>query len=525
MFKKSQGFTLIELLMVIAIGVVITVLGIQEKMREVEEQQARAFGSEFAAYNNAVRSFISENAAALIAMDAPGGGPTILDTGQGAAWLKTAACTEGPGRIAGTGGPVGPAPAINWGVGLTTSNHLPCEFRDGPTMSGTMRWGDGRVAGTEIHADIDTSVIQVFTRMSPLKTGGTDRGDLAGLAISSARGFASQWFSPGAAATMATYGVNREINGDPPPHTNSQMARITGLVSNNTNNDAWLRTDGTNDMEADLAFNPVNPAAQRDIVNLNDAVGERFVDIDDNAFYVNPNERSEFNNLDVNTVRDNNNTSFVLNMDGTSRVFRMDATSQVRTPIIYDSNNVAFYLNPASNSVINDMTADIVTLERIVDINNAAFRLDMDGTSVLNNIYASVLFDRNNPAYFVDPAGTSVMNLIQVNDIAVMSRGGQLISRLLPNYVHIDSRMVSDYGRIARPTCIGGAPKVIVTPQRLRWYSGSGTSGYAESGQSNFQAYAETYSNYFRIRFYNQTTVGVMNTDARALASTYCYYP
>ena len=143
--------------------------------------------------------------------------------------------------------------------------------------------------------------------------------------------------------------------------------------------------------------------------------------------------------------------------------------SSFRSPIFYDSNNTAFYANPASQSHFNTLTlqgnrlgfvnssfdaeirvsdnnpdgtgatfefwGDAVQYNAEVasevfratrhmrapiyyDLNDANFYLDPNSVSVLNDVRASIFYDRDNTNYYVNPAGTSVTNVMRAQRFA-----------------------------------------------------------------------------------------------------------
>ena len=57
----------------------------------------------------------------------------------------------------------------------------------------------------------------------------------------------------------------------------------------------------------------------------------------------------------------------------------------VRSPIFYDSNNVSFFLDPASTGQ-SLRAAGHLRADYLLDENNTAFRVDPSGSSVLNTV-------------------------------------------------------------------------------------------------------------------------------------------
>jgi len=143
--------------------------------------------------------------------------------------------------------------------------------------------------------------------------------------------------------------------------------------------------------------------------------------------------------------------------------------SSFRSPIFYDSNNTAYYANPASQSHFNTLTlqgnrlgfvnssfdaeirvsdnnpdgtgatfefwgdqvqynaevaSEVFRATRHMrapiyyDGNDANFYLDPNSISILNDVRASIFYDRDNTNYYVNPAGTSVTNVMRAQRFA-----------------------------------------------------------------------------------------------------------
>lgn len=100
-------------------------------------------------------------------------------------------------------------------------------------------------------------------------------------------------------------------------------------------------------------------------------------------------------------------TNKKLHVDGDIFVYGTQSqltSSSVRAPIFYDSNNTAFYVNPASQSVVNTLT--------------------------VSNIQAPLYTDSDNSSYYVDPNGTSNIWAFNANRFCTIatSAGGHLLT-------------------------------------------------------------------------------------------------
>jgi hypothetical protein len=116
-------------------------------------------------------------------------------------------------------------------------------------------------------------------------------------------------------------------------------------------------------------------------------------------------------NISLGTTTD---SGFRLNISGTGY-----ATGDFRAPIFYDSNNTAYYLDPAGNSYLNSTYFDFAPLTvnfRIVT-GSGTFNIGDDdivnlGTSA--SARSPVFYDYNDTAWYVDPNSNSRLNQLGV---------------------------------------------------------------------------------------------------------------
>ena len=200
-----------------------TMLSFLEKSRDFEVSEARVTGGLLYQYNNATRAWLSNNVGATYQVQ------------KGSAWLKHKSCSGG----------------------LSNIGYLPCEF---PTSTEASPIKFGTLA---LESLVSTSgsgqniVTAVTTTTTPFTlTGGKLRSDLAGVAtlVAAAGGLSSS--TPVLMASDGRYGSD--------PATGI----ITMMASNNASNDAWLRTDGSNTMKANLRFEASNTADKRELHNV-----------------------------------------------------------------------------------------------------------------------------------------------------------------------------------------------------------------------------------------------------------------
>ncbi|MHD0644186.1 type IV pilus modification PilV family protein [Pseudomonas aeruginosa] len=361
--KNSKGFTLIELILAVALISIGTILGFQEKLTKLEQDLATESGQWLLAYNNAVREWISANP----------GAPASTKTGS--AWLKSTTC---PG-------------------GLSTVAYLPCNF-PAATVASPIPGGNlsltTTISTTGVAPNIITSASTTTTAY--LVGPGKIRSDLSGLAALVASS-GSQSADPraggvdGAIRSTVTTGV------------------ISMLASNNGNTDPWLRTDGSNTMNASLKFDASKAANMREIQGVS-----RLQNIAATALTLGNSGGAGAGysvivdaNETVNAIQDIANNSNAGNGISITR-------GGMRT------------LN-GNITASSDITANGgVYAPRLLSNVNGGTYIDPDQYSLVNqvNVYgkttANIYYDRNNPAYYWNPAQNTNLNYIEANQGATL---------------------------------------------------------------------------------------------------------
>lgn len=331
MLRSQRGYTLIELMLVMGLMSSMTLMAFLEKSSDLEVQQARVTGEKLLQYNNAARSWLSNNVGAA------------NSNYDGSAWLKHTSCQDG----------------------LSDVGYLPCDF---PIANSATPIRFGNLA---IKSSVTTSgtypnqVTKITTSTSPFKIpSGQLRSDLSGVAtiVAAAGGLKNN--TPVVMATEGSYGSD--------PTTGI----ITMIASNNTSNDAWLRTDGSNTMKSSITFDEKKPANLRELRNLS-----RVQSIVSNILYIgSPGGAltSERVVVDANTqilgsLKVSNSISGgdgitiergdVSLLDGSITASKsisagtdLIAESAVHGQIFYDSNNKAYYVDPDQESKLNALS-------------------------------------------------------------------------------------------------------------------------------------------------------------------------
>lgn len=368
--KKQKGVTLIELILVLGLMSYLTILAFSQKQLEFEQAKARDIGRQLNQYNNAVRSWVADNAGAADRVE------------EGTSWLKLVSCG-----------------------GTSAKEYLPCEF---PAASKALPIKFGRIS---LESSIKTTgsapnqITRVTTTSSPfLLDNGKIRGDLSGLAaITAASGFTHN-NTPTALATQDSYSSS--------PTT----ARITMLVSNNASTDAWLRTDGSNFMNDNINFNPLKEESQRQIHNISRlqniasqslylgneggaAVGHAVIVDADQAIYgklLVSNSRNLVNGIEL--TRGN----LAVNSGGVYASNNIETKADVVAKRLIDIDDGSFVIDPNKKSTVKDLTA----------------KGDIEADGHLKSktkLEAPIFYDSDNVAYKIDPSAISRLLNVQID--------------------------------------------------------------------------------------------------------------
>ncbi|MHD0644188.1 type II secretion system protein [Pseudomonas aeruginosa] len=351
--RPQQGQTLIELLFATAIVGFLMVLAAQTREADREQDRARVSGGQLYQINNAIREWVSDN----------NGAPSSVQTGT--AWLKSTSCPGGTGTV----------------------SYLPCSFPDATT---TKPLPNGRLA---ITSTITTTGIapntttKVTTTTTPYTMGnGTVRSDLSGLAAVIA--------AAGPKTGVSTVGSDASYN------SNYMSGIITLTAGNSGSTDAWIRTDGSNTMNATLKFNTALAATSREINNVSriqnfaantltlgnpGGAGAGYsviVDANENLYgtmtVANANNAARAINLQRGNILLSNGN---INANG-----RLVGDNRIYAPAFYDSNNTGYRLDPDGQSVLNRL--DVINSmfsPAYYDTEGGGWVMDFNGNTVVNN--------------------------------------------------------------------------------------------------------------------------------------------
>lgn len=210
MRKRQKGFSLVELLMVSGLAAAGTMVTFSEKQLSLEQERAKENGQLLYQYNNAVKSWLSDN---------PSPANNVM---QGSVWLKPSSCG-----------------------GLSPVGYLPCSFPDATPVS-PISFGQlalsSTIATTGVAPNTETTVT---TRTSPFVVERT-RADLSGLS----------------AITASASSTHGSFSSDP------STSAITLMTSSHNEGETWLRVDGGNQMTNNISFDPTQSTDRRQVNNI-----------------------------------------------------------------------------------------------------------------------------------------------------------------------------------------------------------------------------------------------------------------
>ena len=180
--------------------------------------------------------------------------------------------------------------------------------------------------------------------------------------------------------------------------------------------------------------------AAGDVEVKDDIFAQKFIDINNNTYQVIPSGASVLNNIDLEgALRHNGNTTTLINFPATNRIgftlggvqygLMTNASFQYTGDMIadrfLDRSNNAYYVDPASSSVLNTVGVDsdlfhngnattkLAFGTNTIDLHtNGSSRLTIADASITSavNVYAPRYYDSNNNSFYLDPASTSELN-------------------------------------------------------------------------------------------------------------------
>jgi hypothetical protein len=126
------------------------------------------------------------------------------------------------------------------------------------------------------------------------------------------------------------------------------------------------------------------------------------------------------------------------------------ANTATYSPIYYDADDTGYYLNPASNSLISQLSIGSVNNSYTLYNNGSSYfngSVEVDDTLYVSSGYsarAPIFYDRDNTGYYIDPASTS--NLNALNLAGDLSFGSQTATWITSNVMADSIGWNSSYG-------------------------------------------------------------------------------
>ena len=443
---RESGVTLIEMMLVLGIIMTLTISELEQQIRETEQATAKVLGNELFMYSNGLRAYISENYEQLLTVDIPGAGGNFIINGT--TILKDGTCLVG----------VGPVKYLPCNIGETT------KFGAFP-FSTTLT-----LAGTQITATSD---------FGPINIQGDIRQHLASIAALTAAGMSLNGGNPTQASTTASFLTDARVGAGPfVPARLANFGEIKMIVDQNGAQDSWLRTDGTNNMEADLSFDATNGAISRGIVNV-----ARLSNI--NPLVFGPDSFINFESA-IDMVGTTPALRLIQNLDtlrndGVGNPFRLilddevTVNGELEAPVMIDLDDNSFLIDPHQVSRVNEMQADTIRQDPLrATLNMRVSNLSWQGAGYISN------FDARNIKYstwngdldlrevntFVDDGYSTVDILNPLQHLQEVKLGHSLsryVTKGIYNVVDGDPVPIPRCGPSATPKIVVQATNVTMT--------------------------------------------------------------
>ncbi|WOF81500.1 hypothetical protein P5704_026750 (plasmid) [Pseudomonas sp. FeN3W] len=388
-FYRQRGVTLIELILVIGLISFMTILDFEKQNIELEQSQAKKLGTQLTTYNNAARAWLASHV----------GEPSAER--KGSLWLKDTSC-GGPNSI----------------------SYLPCDFPDA-TETSPIPYGKISLTSTiKTSGSPPNQVTEVITTTSPLTlTGDLVRSDLAGIAAVVA---ASSQVS-----TQGALGLTTDSTYKSDPKT----AIITMRVRNNGFDDPWLRTDGSNQMHSNIAFDPSKPDGLRQVNNLSriqNVIGKTL-------FIGSPGGSSQ--GADVVIDADQEIYGQLIVRKGLTALSTIKAKGSIST-----DSSISALGSISSGSTITakgSIKSDksISAGESITADKNVVAKKDM---------YANRFYDAKNNSFYIEPSGLSFMSSLNIKSTLQVNGKAYFDDTVTLNKIVTQNASCSETGAMAR---------------------------------------------------------------------------
>jgi len=183
------------------------------------------------------------------------------------------------------------------------------------------------------------------------------------------------------------------------------------------------------------------------------------------------------------------------------------ANTDMRAPRYYDSQDLNYYVDPASTTMLNQARASIY-----YDRADPAYYIRPAYTSVMSNahvntLFANIMYDKQNTSRYVDPSGTSAMDRIY----SYYNNGIPTSSYDVATKKYVDSQG-------GGPNCVFGASTSYCTWSNGLKYQWGRVSVYNNSNRTvNFGTAFHTTNYYADLKIINARSVEVSSSKASDL--------
>ena len=406
---------------------------------EMLDKEAQITGNQLAQYNNAVRIFVGENASS-----------STPSAKTGVNWLKDPSC----------GGP-----SSNPAGGF-----LPCGFPTQTSLGQTYRTTFTKTGG----------VLAASTTISkPVLVGLKGYEAVLASKISATASATPGNISGVGADTFYDYSANPSVNiASSNASANPNFGTVRSTASTNPAFGAWLRTDGSNAMKADIDMN-----------------GHSLIDV----------ARMEMRRTDgvypyldfSNDPTSDYDARLYLAGNDTLAVAGAELYSgNIRSTTSTATNHNSTYANAYSSNT----TYDAATI-----------------STVRNRLYAENITLTGNTALGYSRSNSDLESILRT------------IENRLPRYAHKETHLAGHGWWIRKPSCPGGTPKAIAIPVYWDMRADEGRTGYNRHTQeyrstTNFLRNIHPY--YWQANAYSRVYDGYnyRHNPGQVLVNTYCYY-
>jgi len=257
---------------------------------------------------------------------------------------------------------------------------------------------------------------------------------------------------------------------------------LVGIIQSDGDVGTYLDFNGVDSFQINTGNSARVTVTNTAVTVTPDLYAPRMIDTDNNTYLVNPSGDSVMNQIQIDDyIRHINNlNSFFGFQNDNVIVFNTGATSGIRlqieenqvtvnedfyAPNLYDLDNPAFFLDPASTgtslNIAGDIVAGGITLEGGTGDGTFAGAVTANNVIALTAMYSPIYYDSDNVLFYGDFAGRSYFNTLSLNvnagatatDSTVDISGPLSLRGASPLYFGVSSTTINSWkGRIYNRT-------------------------------------------------------------------------